>query len=1015
MTESRPRWRQHLSRIRRRFRGWRLDRLAASDAVHTRLTDAVAWADRAVARREWETAAQRWETVLDRFGAEVNANGYRRLTAVYREMGRYERAATVLHRGRLRHPHDPKLAIEWAQQAMVEENWAEAVARWGEVADRFWEDLSPKSLSRMAVSHWEYGDIATARDILLRANERFPDDGLLARTEAQLELVAENWGEAFAQWDRVVERFPGVVRAKDLARLIVAHRRQQQHARAAEIADAALARYPNDVRLTAEAAHLAMAARDWPRAIQYWQRVSSLRVTDDEDPRAAFPPRSPVADWFDEAWQQIAWHWDTIVAELPTTPDAALFQAVGETLRRTGLLTEGEDILRRGVTAHPRDARLALAYVSIRLLRVGGSPENLESLADAVADVNGLASVLHGLAELERGSDSQSTDDVTAMLARNAASLDAFRTAARPAEGLPAFHVIRVPRGSSLEVQLRAGRYLSRHVIRQRVREVSERDQWEEMHADENLVMQRARRIADEFGKRFERLPHLPAETLADAVLFFCFHEVCLAEPMKRIAADIAAEADTTPVFIESSSLDFRYLDGYTFSRFDVIYLYTELRRLGVNAFLCVAEEVEDPPATAGDVGRSTQIVFRPGARAILPRSDITAPDSAAHDQAVVPAGMRSIRRVLTALGNDALVYASGSIVKEFAYDRSIRQAYPLEPGATIHPSRGRLATIAFDLWPAATLRGVQVDDQRGSSADAAIEVTSLVGGDWLEWLDAAVGGYLEEMSIRCAAEVAVRQIRTLHVSDHIFTESAIFGDAVKRGGGRVVLWPHSANPVHVTMRRADSFDEVHAVTRAGVSQWEQHFPDKPVSHSPSLMLDPPEPNTIIDPSQPLNVVLIGGRSTLRELPIMDRGAHEQSYRHLMRGLEQLQAELPIEVRFKPRGVTGEHEMWLYETVGRAASWQPVLEHPLRLQLPNMLFVSVSMGSSALLEGLSRGVPGLIVRDFRVRDYTTIDEEAFPVRSSHDALEVIESCARPDGLAKLLEGELAYYMAELHA
>lgn len=40
------------------------------------------------------------------------------------------------------------------------------------------------------------------------------------------------------------------------------------------------------------------------------------------------------------------------------------------------------------------------------------------------------------------------------------------------------------------------------------------------------------------------------------------------------------------------------------------------------------------------------------------------------------------------------------------------------------------------------------------------------------------------------------------------------------------------------------------------------------------------------------------------------------------------------------------------------------------------MFVSLSVGSSALLEGVSRGIPGLIVREGFARDYLAAEDGA---------------------------------------
>jgi hypothetical protein len=567
-------------------------------------------------------------------------------------------------------------------------------------------------------------------------------------------------------------------------------------------------------------------------------------------------------------------------------------------------------------------------------------------------------------------------------------------------------HIISVPYGSSIELQLKAGRYFSPVALEQRVRRISERDQWEEMTAPQNLMLKRAREISQEFGARFEDLPLLPAVTLADAVLFFVFHELCLYEPMRRVADDIAAEADSSPVFIESPTDSFRYIDGYSFSEFDVLYLYYELRRRGVNAFLCRYHHGER--STLGEVR------FVPGVRSLLPRGDVRRTATSAQERVLVPAGIRSVRRVVGALGK-TLVYSSGSVVKEFAYDRSLRQQFPIEPEATFHPSQHYLPEFEFSLWRGALLHGVPLRPDDGLEATAEVLVSDSLGGDWLYWMNRVLHDYLSALSANALAEIAGRGVREVHVCDHLFTDSVVYADAVKRSGGKVVLWPHSTNPVHVNERRPGSFDEVHAVTLAGAQQWRERFPNTPVVHNPSMMLDPPKRDARVDPDLPLSVVIIGGRSVLRHMPILDRDLHEESYREFFAGLAKLKKKHAIDVYFKPRGHTGEHEMWLSNLVGETADWERALEHPLRLDLPNMLFVSVSMGSSALIEGLSRGVPGLVVRDFPVRDYTTLDAEVFPTGRTKQMLDLVATCAKPGGYARLLEHELEYYARELEA
>jgi len=68
-----------------------------------------------------------------------------------------------------------------------------------------------------------------------------------------------------------------------------------------------------------------------------------------------------------------------------------------------------------------------------------------------------------------------------------------------------------------------------------------------------------------------------------------------------------------------------------------------------------------------------------------------------------------------------------------------------------------------------------------------------------------------------------------------------------------------------------------------------------------------------------------------------------------------------------------------------------------------MVFVSVSFASSALLEGISRGVPCIVVRECNVEDYVPFDHHVVPVRDVAGALELIDDFTDRGHLLNLRE------------
>lgn len=976
----------------------------------------IEWAQLAMAKSDWPQAIARWNQLLDRYGPSVSSRVYKGLATAYVESGKIGAAGATVERGRALFPHAVDLPLVWAHIATVEEDWEEAISRYRQILEAGGPTVSWRPHKGIVAAHIKLGDLASAAAAASEGMRHFPDNVDVVGAWAGVPLKTEDWGEAIERWNHVVSRFGSAAPWRAYVSLAVSYAEIGDLEKAMEAVELGRSLHPDESTLAAHAAEVAMARRDWTDAIDRWQKVLDLQVrTRGMVERGEhFPRRGAVWDWYEEAWQQITREWARIEPALATEPTPLLFRSLALTMKNAGLPLEALAILECGVRTHPEDSWLDfdLTVTRIENLNTDGrvTPERVTA---GVEEQPGrserfLESVYRSrLYNAASAAQDEDADPATAACTENADVLAQFHPSLeRQTDELGPIYVIRVPAGSSIEIELKAGRYFSPSTIARRVADVSQRDQWEEITSPTYLLQEQARTVADAFGSRFADPPLLSAEAYADAAMFHVFQELAIYEPMRRIAADIASESDDSPVFIESQVDVYRYLNDHITTSFDVIYLFFELRRRGVNAFLCRMLTTTLPPIRP--------LHFPPGAPSLRPQGETNSSPSTGADRALIPAGIRSVRRVDEAIG-DTLVYSSGSIVKEFAYDRSIKQELPIIPDASIHPPFTTFPHLEFAMVPAAALSGVPLIPEVGLKTDARVEASEAIGRDWFSWMDHVLHDYFRELSTRSLAEVSARDIAEAHVSDYLYPDASLFSDAVKRSGGRVVLWPHSANPAHVDERRPGSFDEVHAITRSGCERWESRFPEVEVRHTPSVMLDAATRDTTVDPNLPLSVVVIGGRTLLRYMPELDQALHEASYRSFFAGLGDLQSRYPVNLYFKPRGLTGEHELWLTKTVGEDGNWKRVLEHPLRIDLPNPLFVSISLGTSALIEGLGRGIPGLIVRDFPVRDYTTLNEEALPIGPTPAMLSVIESVFEPNGYERLLESELAHYASEVQA
>lgn len=950
----------------------------------------------AMAQSAWNEAAARWEQVLGAHPETSGASSYRLLAIAHREAGRTGVAAAVVEHARARFPCDVSLAIEWAQLSMVARRWEQAEERWRAVIDAFPDEVPAKVFRWLAISLREQGDTDEAAVIIADARGRFPDDVRLAVEWAQLAVVYQDWEEAAFRLQTVLREFESTAPAKVFKRLATEYRLHGERAEAMAVLEAGLRRHPDDLQLHVELAHLAMVAEDWNRALALWARVIELRREGEEGvpPTFRLPPRHPAHDWHDVAWVSVA---DALCTPGRDGLDADVHRLVGTALEETDQAEWAGKVYAAGLQQHADDVGLLFARARNRVLRGASADTALRQLFERAPRPR----------EDGWGNGSDPGGAVEQRPADVYQALDEFRPPADRGDGLGPLVVMDVPAGTSTELLIRGSQWFDRDRARRRVRELSERDQWPEIQDVENPILHRARAVADQIGRAFAQSPYLPAEALGDALFFLVYSELIVYEPMRRLAQEIAETNGGEPVFVHLPNTKLTYLNGYVENNFGQIYLYVELRRRGVNAVLV---RIEDE-ATQEDL-TNRRFVVAP-ARSLMQAarpSDEDAP-AAAH-QAVVPAGVRGVRTVLAGLSSPIL-YASGFLTQEFAYDRSLRDRKPLEPDASVHPPRSLLPTFHFPLWTATRLPAVDFMDPDGPrSIEVPVRTSPSLEGDWDDWIMHALGPYLDDLARRCFAEVSARGVEEAHVSDHLFAEPVLYAAAVQRQGGRVVLWPHSANPAHVEVRRPDSFDVVHAVTRTGCEQWQQRFPDAKVLHAPNVMLDRPRSDVQLDATRPLSVIVLGGKTVLGSMPFVDQSEHEAAYQRFFAGLERLQQDENLRVFYKGKGLGGENEPWLHRLVGRTANWERALEHPLRISLPNPLFVSVSVGTSGLLEGISRGIPCLIVRDFPARDYTTLADGEVPIGPTDDMLKVIAECARPGGLQTLIDRQTAYYLDE---
>ncbi|MBI1683297.1 hypothetical protein [Caulobacter hibisci] len=457
--------------------------------------------------------------------------------------------------------------------------------------------------------------------------------------------------------------------------------------------------------------------------------------------------------------------------------------------------------------------------------------------------------------------------------------------------------------------------------------DLSESDPYFHRRNNHDRMQRLARRASHRLGRAFEAEWGLAHETIADALYFPVWTQLCAIVPLRRLARRFAG-GDV--VLIAAPSGDVALFDYWRENQALPLVFAQELRRRGVSVILI------------GDTARALRLTCAPPA--------LWALDGPGPSDAVL--GPETVRQIPDDLRNRA--------------------------GLLLYDPR---------FWPADSGRA-EIEAEPCSINIAQVEGvdgarTVDLGRDLSRrCLDEMLGVSLRAIAARIREIFAARDVRELHVSDVLTPVSCLLAAEARARGGVIHLWPHSANPVGVKARNPEGVRAISTVLRAGGEQWRTRFPEAAIHVRSDVML-PPGPGGPPAPAPDrLTIVLFGGARFHVAYPVFRIRRHEETLRTLVQGL--LAIEPPPRVIFKPKGFWCSAE-WFRGVAGDGAE---ILDlNAMALAAPNTLFVSVDHGSSALIEGIRLGVPGLIVRGQDVEDYTLLGGSPAP------HLDVAAACA----------------------
>jgi hypothetical protein len=254
-----------------------------------------------------------------------------------------------------------------------------------------------------------------------------------------------------------------------------------------------------------------------------------------------------------------------------------------------------------------------------------------------------------------------------------------------------------------------------------------------------------------------------------------------------------------------------------------------------------------------------------------------------------------------------------------------------------------------------------------------------------------------------------VRQegITQAHICEHPFFETAVLSHAVRENGGTVTLWPHSWGLSWWGLpRHPGTVHTVYSVDRTGAGIWRERLPGTTVKVVSDLYLPRYRQPRPVVAGEPLNVVIIGNNYNVERLAMINRDSLEAVSRKLYAAF----ADFPADVRwtYRPRGTSD--LQWQWGLAGHPADFSYTTVPPALIDLPNMIFLFPGLLSSALIEGINRGVPALIAReDATIEDYLGSEVgDCVPRGDVSFIVAEVMRCRDPDYRQALLDRQVAW-------
>jgi hypothetical protein len=496
-----------------------------------------------------------------------------------------------------------------------------------------------------------------------------------------------------------------------------------------------------------------------------------------------------------------------------------------------------------------------------------------------------------------------------------------------------------------------------------------------------------AHRIAKRLARELSLEWSAPKELIEEAIFFHLFTELLTIIPVHRLARAIAQRARKCMVLVNLPALNLSCMENFSPNQLEPLILCWALQTRGCNVYLLYKGRVG---------GSHITLTLNPSPYVFGPSGPGPDREGVTKGCSVVAAeGMRGLDLVVKE-ANDPIVLSGTILFGALPIRRTLFLMHPEDKVASIS-FLFRKKHGDFIGWLRRTFKRDQFSFKRYSARWPKDPLRSYFNG--------FLGQHFGTMMRHCQSFVSDAAIKKAYVCDHLFLGSAILAHAVKKHGGTVTLWPHSANP---SIRQREYFDEVVVLTRGAKDLWKCKFPTRPVRVCPQIMFTSQKKAKTYDPSAPLTIILFGGGHLLVRFPQLRIERHIKTYRRFF-SLYYGDSDF-VRVIFKPKDDVNESGSWLRDKVLRSSEIVEIeVRPPPQLDYPNMIFATIDFASTALLEGIACAVPCVIVREQNITDYVILSDGIVPTGNAEFIWSVIKKCRDREYYDTLLQKQINWF------